>query len=178
MIAPRKCSSFHLEHNTDRLTHIIERVVTLKLNYDSCCREKQKNNELRFAARNFFVIRYFYCCLQEEDTKAVKLTSRERRFIRFASVEYDGQLYMTPQDFLESVVEAEPRRKFVRFYIYNIRRVLLFSFIGLPPARLKRKQLTTKDIESIREGTPTLSQGSPRLFRNLRDKGNYCRLHS
>lgn len=40
-------------------------------------------------------------------------------------------------------------------------------------ARLKRKQLTPKDIESIREATPTLSQGSPRLFRNLRDKGNY-----
>lgn len=49
--------------------------------------------------------------LQEEETKIVKLTSREKRFIRFASVEYDGQLYMTPQDFLESVVEAEPRRK-------------------------------------------------------------------
>ncbi|XP_047369181.1 calcium uptake protein 3, mitochondrial isoform X4 [Vespa velutina] len=42
--------------------------------------------------------------------KAVKLTMRERRFIKFASVEYDGQLYMTPQDFLDSVVESEPRR--------------------------------------------------------------------
>lgn len=41
----------------------------------------------------------------------VKLTARERRFIKFASVEYDDQLYMTPQDFLESVVEQEPRRK-------------------------------------------------------------------
>ncbi|KAJ8943424.1 hypothetical protein NQ318_020675 [Aromia moschata] len=46
----------------------------------------------------------------DDDTKVVKLTSREKRFIRFMSVEYDGQLYMTPQDFLESVVEAEPRR--------------------------------------------------------------------
>lgn len=56
------------------------------------------------------------CCFsQDDDNKVVKLTSRERRFIRFASVEYDGQLYMTPQDFLESVVEAEPRRK--RFLI-------------------------------------------------------------
>lgn len=50
--------------------------------------------------------------LKHEDLKKVRLTSRERRFIRFASVEYDGQLYMTPQDFLESVVEAEPRRKY------------------------------------------------------------------
>lgn len=51
---------------------------------------------------------------QREDellSKAVKLTSREKRFIKFASVEYDGQLYMTPQDFLESFVEDEPRRK-------------------------------------------------------------------
>ncbi|XP_057671979.1 calcium uptake protein 3, mitochondrial isoform X1 [Diorhabda carinulata] len=83
----------------------------------------------------------------EEDVKAVKLTSREKRFIRFASVEYDGQLYMTPQDFLESVVEAEPR------------------------PRLKRKVLNQKELEKIREATPSLSQGSPRLFRSLRDKG-------
>lgn len=48
---------------------------------------------------------------QMEERKVVRLTSREKRFIRFASVEYDGQLYMTPQDFLESVVEADPRRK-------------------------------------------------------------------
>lgn len=29
--------------------------------------------------------------------KAIKLTARERRFIKFASVEFDGQIYMTPQ---------------------------------------------------------------------------------
>lgn len=49
--------------------------------------------------------------LKDETEKAVKLTSRERRFIKFSSAEYDGQLYMTPQDFLDSVVEQEPRRK-------------------------------------------------------------------
>lgn len=48
---------------------------------------------------------------QDETEKAVKLTSRERRFIKFSSVEFDGQLYMTPQDFLDSVVEQEARRK-------------------------------------------------------------------
>lgn len=42
-----------------------------------------------------------------------QLTQRERRFIKFASVEYDGQLYMTPQDFLDSVTETDPRRKYV-----------------------------------------------------------------
>lgn len=50
--------------------------------------------------------------LQRDDDlhKAVKLTTRERRFIKFASVTYDGQLYMTPQDFLDSVIDPEPRR--------------------------------------------------------------------
>lgn len=51
---------------------------------------------------------------KKDDTeKAVKLTARERRFIKFSSAEFDGQLYMTPQDFLDSVVEQEPRRKII-----------------------------------------------------------------
>ncbi|VEN58463.1 unnamed protein product [Callosobruchus maculatus] len=70
----------------------------------------------------------------EDDSRVVKLTSREKRFIRFASVQYDGQLYMTPQDFLESVIEPDPR-------------------------------------QAIKSSTPPLSQGSPRLFRSLRDNG-------
>ena len=55
---------------------------------------------------------------KEDETKTIKLTSRERRFLRFASVEYDGQLYMTPQDFLESVVEAEPRRNDILVFAF------------------------------------------------------------
>lgn len=47
----------------------------------------------------------------DTDLENVKLTARERRFIKFASVEFEDQLYMTPQDFLESVVEQEPRRE-------------------------------------------------------------------
>jgi len=84
---------------------------------------------------------------KDEEIKTIKLTSRERRFLRFASVEYDGQLYMTPQDFLESVVEAEPR------------------------PRLKRRNLSRKDLDLIRDTTPPLQKGSPQMFRNLRDKG-------
>ncbi|XP_030020695.1 calcium uptake protein 3, mitochondrial isoform X3 [Manduca sexta] len=83
----------------------------------------------------------------DELAKSVKLTSRERRFIKFASVEYGGQLYMTPQDFLESVVEQEPR------------------------PRLKRRILTSKEIEYLRDHTPQLKKGSPQMFRNMRDKG-------
>ncbi|XP_013147369.1 PREDICTED: calcium uptake protein 3, mitochondrial isoform X2 [Papilio polytes] len=83
----------------------------------------------------------------EELSKSVKLTSRERRFIKFASAEHGGQLYMTPQDFLESVVEQEPR------------------------PRLKRRVLTTKEIEQLRDHTPPLKKGSSQMFRNMRDKG-------
>lgn len=62
--------------------------------------------------RKSMFIFLFYSVTQKEHEKAVKLTMREQRFIKFASVEYDGQLYMTPQDFLDSVVESEPRREY------------------------------------------------------------------
>jgi calcium uptake protein 3, mitochondrial len=53
----------------------------------------------------------------------------------------------TPQDFLESVVEQEPR------------------------PRLKRRVLNAQEISQLKEVTPELKKGSPTLFRNLRDKG-------
>ncbi|XP_041450942.1 calcium uptake protein 3, mitochondrial isoform X11 [Drosophila obscura] len=83
----------------------------------------------------------------DTELENVKLTARERRFIKFASVEFDDQLYMTPQDFLESVVEQEPR------------------------PRLKRRQLSSDEVDKYKENTPALKKGSTRLFRNLRDKG-------
>ncbi|XP_032596228.1 calcium uptake protein 3, mitochondrial isoform X4 [Drosophila grimshawi] len=83
----------------------------------------------------------------EIDLENIKLTARERRFIKFASVEYDDQLYMTPQDFLESVVEQEPR------------------------PRLKRRILSTDEVDKYKDNTPVVKKGSSRLFRNLRDKG-------
>ncbi|KAL9876049.1 calcium uptake protein 3, mitochondrial-like [Glossina fuscipes fuscipes] len=86
----------------------------------------------------------------DEDSTISKLTARERRFIKFASSEYDGQLYMTPQDFFfESVVEQEPR------------------------PRLKRRILTERDINSMRDETPPLKKGSNELSRKLRDRGSF-----
>ena len=41
------------------------------------------------------------------------MTYRELKFQQFASVQYEGIIYMTPQDFLESVTEDSPRRKFL-----------------------------------------------------------------
>ena len=75
------------------------------------------------------------------------LTNREKRFIKFASVEYRGQVYMTPQDFLESVVEAEPK------------------------PRLKRRNLTDRDLAGVRETTPEIRENTDSMFRALGNKG-------
>jgi len=76
-----------------------------------------------------------------------RLSSRERRFVQFASTEYGGQLYMTPQDFLESVIEAEPR------------------------PRLKRRIIQRENLVAVQNTTPPLTSGSSRTFRDLRDQG-------
>ena len=76
-----------------------------------------------------------------------KLTSREKRFIKFASVEYDGQIYMTPQDFLDSVVEGEPRPRF------------------------KRKKLTETEVIDMMRRMPKLSRNNEQFFRGLGSKG-------
>lgn len=99
-----------------------------------------------------------------------KLTSRERRFIKFASVEYCGQLYMTPQDFLDSVVEQEPRRKH-KIMLKCAKLIKFFFFII--SARLKRRVLTEQDLQVIKDNTPPLKKGSKILFRTLRDRGNF-----
>ena len=41
-----------------------------------------------------------------------KLSYRESRFQQFSSIEYEGSIYMSPQDFLESLTEETPRSKF------------------------------------------------------------------
>ncbi|XP_050545188.1 calcium uptake protein 3, mitochondrial isoform X3 [Daktulosphaira vitifoliae] len=83
----------------------------------------------------------------DEYLSGLHLSGREKRFIKFASVEYDGQIYMTPQDFLESFVDEQPRD------------------------RLKRHILSENELEEIRNKIPTLKKGSSQLFRTLRDKG-------
>lgn len=120
-----------------------------------------------------FFIRFSRSIFQDEE-KGVKLTSRERRFIKFASVEFDGQLYMTPQDFLDSVVEQEARREFflkmIHIFTLNTTNLnLLFSCVF--SARLKRRTLTLDEVNKVKDITPPLKKGSSSMFRNLRDKG-------
>lgn len=37
------------------------------------------------------------------------MSAHEHRFRLFSSLEFDGQLYMTPLDFIESVTMSEPK---------------------------------------------------------------------
>ncbi|KAM4050201.1 calcium uptake protein 3, mitochondrial isoform 3-T3 [Anomaloglossus baeobatrachus] len=74
-------------------------------------------------------------------------SSREQRFRVFASLEFEGQLYMTPRDFLESVTTDEPR---------NIK---------------KWKSLSRQDLNQLLLDTPPVWKGSSRFFRTLGEKG-------
>ncbi|XP_059845250.1 calcium uptake protein 3, mitochondrial isoform X3 [Hypanus sabinus] len=72
--------------------------------------------------------------------------AKEQRFRLFTSLEYEGQLFMTPRDFIESVTTDEPR-----------------SF-------KPRKSLSRQDLENMLAETPPVWKGSSRLFRTLSDR--------
>nr|XP_004563275.1 calcium uptake protein 3, mitochondrial isoform X1 [Maylandia zebra]XP_004563276.1 calcium uptake protein 3, mitochondrial isoform X1 [Maylandia zebra] len=75
------------------------------------------------------------------------MSSYENRFRLFSSVEYEGQLYMTPLNFIESVTLSEPKS----------RRVC--------------KSLTKKELDKMLADTPPVWKGSSNLFRNIRERG-------
>ncbi|NXC92626.1 MICU3 protein, partial [Certhia familiaris] len=77
-------------------------------------------------------------------------TPREQRFRRFASLEFEGQLYMTPSDFIQAVTSDEPKRK---QEIYK--------------AKIAREN----ELNQILMETPPVWKGSSKLFRNLNEKG-------
>ncbi|XP_059919568.1 calcium uptake protein 3, mitochondrial isoform X2 [Gadus macrocephalus] len=81
------------------------------------------------------------------DEGYVYMSSYENRFRLFSSVEVEGQFYMTPRNFIESVTLAEPKRK--RAW----------------------KSLTKKDLEQTLGDTPPVWKGSSNLFRNLQEGG-------
>ncbi|XP_017562525.1 calcium uptake protein 3, mitochondrial isoform X3 [Pygocentrus nattereri] len=81
------------------------------------------------------------------DDEDMAMSAHEHRFRLFSSVEYEGQLYMTPLDFIESVTMSEPKKK--KFW----------------------RSLTKKDLDKILSDTPPVWKGSSRFFRNLHEKG-------
>ncbi|XP_064418758.1 calcium uptake protein 3, mitochondrial isoform X2 [Latimeria chalumnae] len=74
-------------------------------------------------------------------------SSQAQRFRQFASVEYDGQIFMTPRDFIESVTTDEPKHA------------------------KQWKTLSKQELEQILTETPPVWNGTSKLFRNLHDQG-------
>lgn len=75
------------------------------------------------------------------------VTLWEQRFRRFASLEFEGQLYMTPYDFIQAVTNDEPKRA------------------------KKWRSLSKQELNQILMETPPVWKGSSKLFRNLNEKG-------
>ncbi|XP_064201102.1 calcium uptake protein 3, mitochondrial-like isoform X3 [Anguilla rostrata] len=78
---------------------------------------------------------------------AMFMSSQEHRFRLFSSVQYEGQLYMTPQNFIESVTMNEPKNK------------------------RPWKSLSKQELEKMLSETPPVWKGSSKLFRNLNNQG-------
>ncbi|KAM4708155.1 calcium uptake protein 3, mitochondrial isoform 8-T8 [Discoglossus pictus] len=74
-------------------------------------------------------------------------SSREQRFRMFASLEYEGQLYMTPRDFLHSVTTDEPK------------------------SPKQWKSISKQELNQMLLDTPAVWKGSSRFFRTLGEKG-------
>uniref|UniRef100_A0A8C3X9P8 Mitochondrial calcium uptake 2 n=1 Tax=Catagonus wagneri TaxID=51154 RepID=A0A8C3X9P8_9CETA len=77
---------------------------------------------------------------------AGKSSLRKQRFMQFSSLEHEGEYYMTPRDFLFSVMFEQIERK------------------------TSVKKLTSKDIEDVLAGIKRAGCGST-FFRDLGDKG-------
>jgi len=60
----------------------------------------------------------------DDAVKSAGARLREMTFLSFASVEYDGSVYMTPDDFLQSIVDDKPRcKRASQFFIYILARL-------------------------------------------------------
>lgn len=83
----------------------------------------------------------------DPDEEQVRMSKRLKRFRKFASIEYAGEIFMTPQDFLDSLTLDEPRE------------------------RTFRTVINKNQLKKFIENTPPLRRGSSRMFSDLGDKG-------
>ncbi|XP_070605915.1 calcium uptake protein 2, mitochondrial [Erythrolamprus reginae] len=92
---------------------------------------------------------FFLVLAQKEDAvdeeMAEKLSIRKQRFMKFASLEYGGEYYMTPRDFLFSVMFDKSERKTLA------------------------KKLTKKEVDSTLANV-TKARPGPTFFRDLGDR--------
>ncbi|KAI1731696.1 EF-hand domain pair domain-containing protein [Ditylenchus destructor] len=84
---------------------------------------------------------------KEDSNSDLKLPRRLKRFRNFASIEYDKVEYMTPQDFLDSLILDEPKE------------------------RVFRRVIRKDQLGTIVSKTPPLRNGSSKMFRDLGENG-------
>uniref|UniRef100_A0AC34GPK9 EF-hand domain-containing protein n=1 Tax=Panagrolaimus sp. ES5 TaxID=591445 RepID=A0AC34GPK9_9BILA len=82
-----------------------------------------------------------------EEENDMKLSKRQQRFQDFASIEYNGTAYMSPQDFLDSLINDEPKE------------------------RVFRRVVKEEQVKKMLKKTPPLRKGSSKLFRELGQNG-------
>ncbi|KAJ7417647.1 Calcium uptake protein 3, mitochondrial [Pitangus sulphuratus] len=100
-------------------------------------------------------------------------TPREQRFRMFASLEFEGQLYMTPHDFIQAVTSDEPKQKLIILDLNEICDGVNTSIvIDLPwkSCAKKWRSLSKQELNEILMETPPVWKGSSKLFRNLNEK--------
>uniref|UniRef100_A0A915CTQ4 Uncharacterized protein n=1 Tax=Ditylenchus dipsaci TaxID=166011 RepID=A0A915CTQ4_9BILA len=85
--------------------------------------------------------------LKDDPDVEAKLPKRLQRFRGFASIEFEGMEYMSPQDFLDSLVLDEPKE------------------------RVFRRVLKKDQLKKMLRQTPPLRKGSDKMFRNLGENG-------
>ncbi|XP_078496018.1 calcium uptake protein 3, mitochondrial isoform X9 [Ciona intestinalis] len=83
----------------------------------------------------------------DKPVKENAMQTRENRFRNFASLQMGEDLYMTPQDFLESVSDESPR------------------------PRIGQLKLTESDVKRMLGRTPDRNKNSSRFFRSLHNNG-------
>uniref|UniRef100_A0A4W3IMG7 Mitochondrial calcium uptake 2 n=1 Tax=Callorhinchus milii TaxID=7868 RepID=A0A4W3IMG7_CALMI len=89
----------------------------------------------------------------KEDVKEGSASTRKLRFKQYASMEYEGDLYMTPRDFLFSVILEDHDNG--------------GNFLT---GKLQTKKLTKQDVEDIITTSMSMKASSS-LFRDLGDNG-------
>ncbi|XP_068181663.1 calcium uptake protein 3, mitochondrial isoform X5 [Antennarius striatus] len=75
------------------------------------------------------------------------MSSHENRFRLFSSIECEGQLFLTPLNFIESITLSETK------------------------SRRTWKSLTRKELEKMLADTPPVWKGSSNMFRNIHERG-------
>uniref|UniRef100_A0A8D2MZL9 EF-hand domain-containing protein n=1 Tax=Zonotrichia albicollis TaxID=44394 RepID=A0A8D2MZL9_ZONAL len=100
-----------------------------------------------------------------------RLCLRKHRFMHFASLEYEGEYYMTPRDFLFSVMFDQVERdklhqskKVEKMVLSDMSSFFLFQ------GKASAKKLTKKEVDAALLYVAKAKPG-PTFFRELGDKG-------